>query len=135
MQPVGKYILLYKLFNSESASYERSQCCISRSGQIDILSHTMQMCRCRIVACRRIERRQVVIRLGDEAHHLRFLCVHRQIFPVGISSEPVEHGLQLVMDIEQQREVVSKQQFWDSKIWSTSKCALYPFSQMSTSFK
>ena len=48
---------------------------------------------------------------------------------MSIVSEPVEHGLQLVMDIEQQREVVSKQQFWDSKIWSTSKCALYPFSQ------
>ena len=48
-----------------------------------------------------------------------------------IYSEPVENGLQLVMDIGQQREVVSKQQFWDSKIWSTSKCALYPFSQTS----
>jgi len=48
---------------------------------------------------------------------------------VGINSEPVEHGLQLVMDIGQQREVISKQQFRDSKIWNTSKCALYPFSQ------
>ena len=46
-----------------------------------------------------------------------------------IYSEPVENGLQLVMDIGQQREVVSKQQFWYSKIWNTSKCALYPFSQ------
>jgi hypothetical protein len=46
---------------------------------------------------------------------------------VGISSEPVEPGLQL--DIGQEREVVSKQQYWDSIIWNASKCALYPFSQ------
>jgi hypothetical protein len=63
-----------------------------------------------------IERRQAVIRPGVEAHHLRFVCVHRQRFPVGINSEPVEHGLQLVMDIGQQRGVISKQHFWDSKI-------------------
>ena len=44
-----------------------------------------------------------------EAHRLRFLCVHRQRFLVGINFKPVEHGLQLVMDIGQQREVVSKQ--------------------------
>ena len=48
---------------------------------------------------------------------------------MGSNSEPAEHGLQLVINIVQQREVVSKQQFWDSKIWNTSKCALYPFSQ------
>ena len=62
-----------------------------------------------------IERRQAVIRPGAKAHHLRFVCVHRPRFPVGINSEPVEHGLQLVMDIGKQREVISKQQFWDSK--------------------
>jgi hypothetical protein len=58
-----------------------------------------------------IERRQAVTRPGVETHHLRFVCVHRQRFPVGINAEPVEHGLQLVMDIGQQKEVVSKQQF------------------------
>ena len=76
-----------------------------------------------------IERRQAVIRPGVETHYLRFVCVHRQRFPVGINAEPVEHDLQLVMNIGQQREIVSKQQFWDSTIWNTSKCALYPFSQ------
>ena len=55
-----------------------------------------------------IERRQAEGRPGVD--HFRFLCVHRQRFPVGINSEPVEHGLQLVMDIGQQKEVVSKQQ-------------------------
>jgi hypothetical protein len=44
-----------------------------------------------------IERRQAEGRPGVD--HFRFLCVHRQRFPVGINSEPVEHGLQLVMDI------------------------------------
>ena len=43
MRPVGKDILLNKLFYSESASREESQCCISHSGQIDayFLSHTI----------------------------------------------------------------------------------------------
>jgi hypothetical protein len=42
MQPVGKEILLYTLFDSESASREESQRCISRSGQID--THHAQFC-------------------------------------------------------------------------------------------
>ena len=77
------------------------------------------MCWCRIIYLLRaviIERRQAVVRPGVEAHHLRLVCVHCQRFPVGINFEPVQHGLQLVMDIGQQREVVSKQQFWDIKV-------------------
>ena len=42
MQPVGKEILLYTLFDSESASREESPRCISRSGQID--THHAQFC-------------------------------------------------------------------------------------------
>jgi hypothetical protein len=81
----------------------------------------------------RIEKRQAVIRPGIKTHYLRFVFVHRQRFPVGKNPEPVEHGLQLVMDIGQQREVVSKQQFWNSKIWNTSPCT--PSARLSTSFK
>ena len=47
MQPVGKDILLNKLFYSESASHERSQCCISRSSQINIfVTHHAQVFEC-----------------------------------------------------------------------------------------
>ena len=47
MQPVGKDILLNKPFYSESASREGSQCCISRSGQIDIfVTHHAQVFKC-----------------------------------------------------------------------------------------
>ena len=47
MQPVGKEILLYTLFDSESASREESQRCISRSGQIDIfVTHHAQVFEC-----------------------------------------------------------------------------------------
>jgi hypothetical protein len=65
----------------------------SRSGQIGIfVTYHAQVLECLGVGWLRaviIERRQAVVRPGVEAHHLRFLCVHRQRFPaVGISSEP-----------------------------------------------
>ena len=44
IQPVGKDILLYKLFDSESANREGSQRCISRTVRLLFLSHTMPRC-------------------------------------------------------------------------------------------
>jgi hypothetical protein len=47
MKPVGKDILLNKPFDSEIASCEGSQRCISRSGQIDIfVTHHAQVFEC-----------------------------------------------------------------------------------------
>ena len=128
MQPVGKDILLYKLLKVPAVKgLSAASVAVVR---LIILSHHAQVFKCVGVGYLHaiiIERRQVVVRPGVEAHHLRFVCIYRQRFPVDLSSEPVEPGLQL--DTGQEREFVSKQQFWDSKIWSTSKCALYPFSQ------
>jgi len=78
------------------------------------------MWRCRIVACRHNREEASSYQTWSWSTSPQICLCHRQRFPVGINSEPVEHGLQLVMDIGQQRGVISKQHFWDSKIWNIS---------------
>jgi len=88
---------LYKLFNSENAS---------RSGRIDIfVTHHAQIFECVgvvyiVTFCHNREEAGGLLSDLESKQITSDFCVfrehcHRQRFPVGISSEPVEHGLQL----------------------------------------
>ena len=124
---------LDKMLDSECASHEWSQSCVSCKTQIDlsVTQHTkvFECVSVRELRAVKEKGRQIAARSGVEAHHLRFLRIHCQGLLMGIHSQSVQHGLQLVVVSGSEGKIISEQHVGHFKTRNACDRTLYSLSQ------